>query len=133
MVHSGAPPVRTLPSKNVGNLSHIKSRGTDWPIGCRESESKSGISSGCPMRKGGPEASLVDPKYQGGTHTPGPVGRVIPCQGFASLNGRPKVHTACRTPLLDVNSHHWQFRLIGGIPPVLRHRKQTAKNIKRKY
>ena len=116
MAYSGAPPSRELQSKNVGYLSHNKSRDTDWPIGCRESESKSGLSSGYPMRKGGPEASCVDFIYQGGTHTPGPVGRVISCRGFASLNGRPKVHTACRTPLLDVNSLYWRFRLIGGYP-----------------
>lgn len=128
MTYSGAPPLRVLQSKNVGCHSHIKSSGTDWPIGCRESESKSGLSSGYPMRKGGPEASLVDFCYQGGTHIPGPVGRVIPCRGFASLNGRRKVHTACKTPLLDVNSQHWRFRLIGGIPLVLRHRKSKCQN-----
>jgi hypothetical protein len=93
-----SPPISSVLSRNVGNLSHNKSRGTDWPIGCRESESKSGISSGYPMRKGGPEASLVDSKNQGGTHTPGPVVRVIPCEGFPSLIGRPKVHTAKKTP-----------------------------------
>ncbi len=128
MACSGSPPLRVLQSNNVGYLSHNKSRDTDWPIGCRESESKSGLSSGYPMRKGGPEASLVDLRYQGGTHTPGPVGRVIPCRGFASLDGRPKVHTARKTPLLDVKSQHWRFRLIGGIPLVLRHRKSKCQN-----
>jgi len=128
-----SPPIHSRQCRNVGNLSHNKSRGTDWPIGCRESESKSGISSGYPMRKGGPEASLVDHKYQGGTHIPGPVGRVIPCRGFASLNGRPKVHTAIKTPLLDVLSHSWHQHLIGGIPLILRHRYQPSMDDKKIY
>ena len=94
------PKSKTKERRTMGNLSHrYKSRDTDWPIGCSESESKSGLSSGCPMREGGPEASLVDHLDQGGIHIPGPVGRVISCQGFASTKGRTMVHTARKIPL----------------------------------
>lgn len=78
----------------AGNLSRKKSRDTDSPIGCSESESKSGLSSGSPMRKGRPEASLkVVEEQRGGFHIPGPVGRVIPCQGLALLIRGATVHT----------------------------------------
>ena len=90
---------QSFDARHMGNLSHIKkSRDTDWPIGCSESESKSGLSSGYPMRKGGPEASHADLEDQGGIHTHGPVDRLIPCRGFASNFGRSKVHTARKTP-----------------------------------
>jgi hypothetical protein len=81
---------------NMGNLSHIqKSRDTDWPIGCTESESKSGISSGYPMCKGGPETSIVVVRQRGGIHIPGPDGGVIPCHGLALNRRGATVHTTC--------------------------------------
>lgn len=87
----------------MGNLSRSlnQSRDTDWPIGCSESESKSGLSSGCPMRKGRPEASYaVADKQRRVIHTPGPVGRVIPRQGLASDFRGTTVHTTRSSPLI---------------------------------
>ena len=78
-----------------GNHSRLTSSDTVWPNGCSESESKSGISSGCPMRKGRPEASLaVANKQWRGIHIPGPVDRVIPCRGLASSSRGTTVRTA---------------------------------------
>ena len=80
--------------EEAGNLSRKKSRDTDLPIGCSESESKSGLSSGYLMRKGRPEASLeVVEKQREGIHNPGPVGRVISCQGLTLLIRGATVHT----------------------------------------
>lgn len=105
MINSHAdPPIYEEIELVVGNLSHnkIKSRDTDLPIGCSESESKSGISSGCPMRKGRPEASCaVANKQQRVIHIPGPVGRVIPCQGLASGFRGTTVHTTRSSPLIN--------------------------------
>jgi hypothetical protein len=80
----------------AGNLSRQKSRDTDLPIGCSESESKSGLSSRYPMRKGRPEASLrVVDEQRGGIHIPGPVGRLISRQGLTLLIRGATVHTTC--------------------------------------
>ena len=46
------------------------------------------------MRKGRPEASLkVVEKQREGIHNPGPVGRVISCQGLTLLIRGATVHT----------------------------------------
>ena len=85
----------------AGNHSRLQSIDTVWPNGCSESESKSGISSGCPMRKGRPEASpAVVIEQQRVIHTPGPVGRVISCRGLASEFRGTTVHTARSSPLI---------------------------------
>ena len=85
---------KTIRKFGAGNLSRKKSRDTDLPIGCSESESKSGLSSGYLMRKGRPEASLeVVEKQREGIHNPGPVGRVISCQGLTLLIRGATVHT----------------------------------------
>lgn len=87
--------------KGAGNHSRLPSSDTVWPNGCVESESKSGISSGCPMRKGRPEASCaVANKQQRVIHTPGPVGRVISCRGLASEFRGTTVHTTRSSPLI---------------------------------
>ena len=83
-------------SFKVGNLSHLQSRGTDWPIGCSESESKSGLTSGCPVRKGGPVApikvALIEKR--GGIHIYWSrwQNNSLPRSCFPT--GRMKVHTA---------------------------------------
>ena len=81
----------------AGIHSRITSSDTVWPNGCVESESKSGISSYWTVREGGPEAQqqvIAKETKQRANNNPGPVGRVIPCRGFASLNRGVSVHTA---------------------------------------
>jgi hypothetical protein len=84
---------------NMGNLSHKeKSRDTDWPIGCSESESKSGLTSRYPMRQGEPVASLkvVDIKQRGGTYISWPLWQSNSLPRFCLPFGRKTVHTACQ-------------------------------------
>lgn len=80
----------------TGSLTRLKDRDTDWHIGCSESESGRCYFGGCPMRKGGPEASLSFELLNGEAPMPpsGPVGRVISCRGFAFLIEGTTVHTA---------------------------------------
>ena len=83
--------------EGAGNHSRIKSSDTVWPNGCRESESKSGISSYWTVRKGGPEAlkqDIANETKQSTNSNPGPSGRVIPCCGLVSVRRNPKAHTA---------------------------------------
>ena len=81
----------------AGNYSRRTSSNTVWPNGCRESESKSGISSYWSVRKGGPEVlqqEIANETEQGANNNPGPSDRVIPCCGLVSFYRNPKAHTA---------------------------------------
>ena len=83
--------------EEAGNYSRRTSSNTVWPNGCRESESKSGISSYWSVRKGGPEAlkqKIANETKQSTNNNPGPSDRVIPCCGLVSVYRNPKAHTA---------------------------------------
>jgi hypothetical protein len=80
-----------------GNLTRTN-RDTDWPIGCSESESKSGLTSGCPMFEGGPVTSLevVDTKQRGVIHIYWSRQQNNSLLRFCLPNRRTTVHTACQ-------------------------------------
>jgi hypothetical protein len=83
--------------EGAGNYSRSTSSNTVWPNGCRESESKSGISRYWTVRKGGPEAlkqEIANETKQRANNIPGPSDRVIPCCGLVSVRRNPKAHTA---------------------------------------
>lgn len=81
----------------TGSLTRLKDRDTDWPIGCSESESKSGLTSEYPMRKGGPVASLkvVEYKQRGGIHINWSRQQTNSLLRFCLQMRRKTVHTAC--------------------------------------
>ena len=81
----------------TGNLTRTNGD-TDWPIGCSESESRRGLTSGYPMRKGGPVASLgvVELSQRGGIHTYWSHRQSNPLLRFCLSLGRTTVHTACQ-------------------------------------
>ena len=102
----------------TGNLTRIKDRDTDWPIGCSESASKSGLTSGCPMCKGGPVASLkvAGSKQRGGIHTHWSRQQINSLLRFYLLLRRKTVQTAClKNPLnVALNNYKDYSRCIGG-------------------
>lgn len=117
----------------AGNLSRLTSRGTVWPNGCSESESKSGYFGGCTLPQGGPEATLSFDIMNEATSMPpsGPVVRVITGRGLAFLIEGAAVHTTCnKTPLsklgVQFNHLHVDSNFGRGVAMIHRHKPRTA-------
>ena len=100
----------------TGNLTRTNGD-TDWPIGCSESESRRGLTSGYPMRKGGPVASLrvVELSQRGGIHTHWSHRQSNPLLRFCLPLGRTTVHTACQQNPLQCSNDNFYYSQIAAL------------------